>query len=102
MPTPTPYIDALFMGELRPFERLEPAFPEYNELCEFSAAMEGLFAERLTPELRGFFQDVVENRSEIAGMLVRQAFADGYRLGVNLMLESLGQFALDEGREVRF
>ena len=78
-----------YNGEIIPYERSCPRHPDYDRLCEEACRMEDQIKELLPEEERDFYERALNRRLDEVYLENEQAFVDGYRLGVLLLLDVL-------------
>lgn len=85
-----PYLDNLYVGNLNPNENLHPAYADYSKLQKEACDLEDQVKDKLTPLDRDLFHAMLNARGRVSSMEVCEAFAEGYRIATNLLLEALG------------
>ena len=87
-----PTLDNLYLGNINPNEDLKPAHTEYKMLNEEAARLIGQMQSKLAPEDQELFHAMHNACGGVYAMEVREAFIMGFRLGANIMIETLGTF----------
>ena len=91
-----PTLDNLYLGNINPSEDLKPAFPEYKKLNKEVVELQYQIEDRLEAIDRDLFHTMQNARGDLYAMEVREAFIVGFRLGANIMLETLGTYRPNE------
>ena len=92
-----PYLDNLYLGNLNPNENLSPSEPEFHKLQKQACELEDQIESTLNLLDKDMFHVVLHTRGSASAMEVREAFAMGNRIAINLLLEALGFQRQDEG-----
>lgn len=85
-----PYLDSLYLGNLNPNENLRPSDPEFYELQKQACELEDQIESKLNLLDKNLFHAMLHTRGSASAMEVLEAFAVGYRIVTNLLLEALG------------
>lgn len=91
-----PYLDNLYLGNLNPNENLSPSDSEFHELQKQACELEDQIESKLNLLDKDLFRAMLHTRGSASAMEVRDAFAAGYRIATNLLLEALGFRRHDE------
>jgi len=91
-----PYLDNLFLGTLNPNENLNPSDPKFCELQKQACELEDQIESKLYYLDKDLFHAMLHTRGSASAMEVREAFAVGYQIATNLLLEALGFCKHDE------
>ena len=91
-----PYIDNLYLGNLNPNENLHPSNPEFHKLQKQACELEDQIESKLNLLDQDLFHAMLHTRGSASAVEVREAFAVGYRIATNLLLEALGFRKQDE------
>ena len=91
-----PYLDNLYLGNLNPNENLSPSDPEFHELQKQACELEDQIESKLDYLDKDLFHAMLHTRGSVSAMEVREAFAVGYQIATNLLLEALGFCKRDE------
>ena len=83
------YIDDLYNGKLYPAEQVCPNTEEYLAILHNLSDLHSDFEKMLTPPLRNAFDAFLKEQHIRVSMEIQAAFTYGYKLGANLMLETL-------------
>ncbi|WP_040197219.1 DUF6809 family protein [Candidatus Soleaferrea massiliensis] len=91
-----PYLDNLYFGNLNPNENLHSSDPEFNEIQKQACELEDQIESKLNLLDKDLFHAMLHTRGSASAMEVREAFAVGYQIATNLLLEALGFRKQDE------
>ena len=81
-------IEELFYGNICPCEKHLTRGSEYSHLLELAVKNEEKFSALLSPQQKEVFEKVRECMTDMNNILEKEAFIDGFRLGMKLMAES--------------
>ena len=82
-------IEDLFYGNICPCEKHLTRGSEYSQLLELAVKNEEKFSELLSPQQKEAFEKVKECMTDMNNILEKEAFIDGFRLGMKLMADSI-------------
>ena len=82
-------IEDLFYGNICPCEKHLTRGSEYSQLLELAVKNEEKFSALLSPQQKEAFEKVRECMTDMNNILEKEAFIDGFRLGMKLMAESI-------------
>lgn len=91
-----PYLNNLYLGNLNPNKNLNPSEPEFHKLQKQACKLEDQIESKLNLLDKDLFHAMLHTRGNASAMEVREAFAMGYRIAINLLLEALGFQRQDE------
>ncbi|MEK4527881.1 hypothetical protein CXK86_07465 [Paenibacillus sp. BGI2013] len=84
-------LEALYNGRLRPAEMMMPTHPEYQALGRQIAALTEQWKNRLSEEEFRELEQLFDLCGRCEGMHTEAAFAQGFRLGANMLIEVMSQ-----------
>jgi hypothetical protein len=82
-------IEELFCGNICPCEKHLTRGSEYSHLLELAVKNEEKLSELLSPQQKEMFEKVKECMTDMNNILEKEAFIDGFRLGVKLTAEAV-------------
>ena len=82
-------IEDLFYGNICPCEKHLTRGSEYSQLLNLAVKNEEKFSALLSPQQKEVFEKVRECMTDMNNILEKEAFIDGFRLGMKLMAESV-------------
>ena len=82
-------IEELFYGNICPCEKSLSRGSEYSHLLELAVKNEEKLAELLSPQQKEMFEKVKDCMTDMNNLLEKEAFIDGFRLGVKLIAEAV-------------
>lgn len=82
-------IEELFYGNICPCEKHLTRDSEYSHLLELAVKNEEKLSSLLSPQQKEMFEKVKECMTDMNNLLEKEAFIDGFRLGMKLMAESV-------------
>ncbi|MBP1542665.1 MAG: hypothetical protein J6A16_01100 [Oscillospiraceae bacterium] len=82
-------IEELFYGNICPCEKSLTRGSEYSYLLNLAEKNEEKFSELLSPQQKGMFEKVKDCMTDMNNLLEKEAFIDGFRLGVKLVAEAI-------------
>ena len=82
-------IEELFYGNICPCEKSLTRGSEYSQLLNLAVKNEDKFSELLSLQQKEMFEKVKECMTDMNNLLEKEAFIDGFRLGVKLVAESV-------------
>ena len=82
-------IEKLFYGNICPCEKALTRVSEYSQLLNMAVKNEEKFSELLSPQQKEMFEKVKECMTDMNNLLEKEAFIDGFRLGVKLVAEAV-------------
>ena len=82
-------IEELFYGNICPCEKSLTRGSEYSHLLNLAVKNEKKFSEVLSPQQKKMFEKVKECMTDMNNILEKEAFIDGFRLGVKLIVEAV-------------
>ena len=86
MPMSRSIVEQLFFGEICPSEHIGKDSPEYQKAQSLLADEKAKFSQELSDNNRENFQKLEELQNKAAGIYSYECFANGYRLGIALLL----------------
>ncbi|WFR65323.1 hypothetical protein P9222_16030 [Paenibacillus amylolyticus] len=84
-------LEALYNGRLRPDEMMMPTHPEYQALGRQIAALTEQWKNRLSENEFLELEQLFDLCGRCEGMHTEAAFAQGFRLGANMLIEVMSQ-----------
>lgn len=81
-------IESLYDGDICPAENARPQTPEYQALNDHFSELWQIFFQSIPPESKGLFFELEDKMYDLEYHHLRSAFADGFRMGVKIILES--------------
>ena len=82
-------VEELFYGNICPCEKSLTRGSEYSHLLDLAVKNEEKFSELLSPQQKDMFEKVKECMTHMNNILEKEAFIDGFRLGVKLTAEAV-------------
>ena len=82
-------IEDLFYGNICPCEKSLTRGSEYSHLLNLAVKNEDKLSKLLSPQQKEAFEKVKECMTDMNNILEKEAFIDGFRLGLKLMAESV-------------
>ena len=82
-------IEDLFYGNICPCEKRLTRGSEYSLLLDKAVKNEEKFSELLSPQQKEMLEKVKDCMTDMNNLLEKQAFIDGFRLGVKLVAEAV-------------
>ena len=82
-------IEDLFYGKICPCEKHLTRGSEYSHLLELAVKNEAKLSKVLSPQQKAAFEKVKDCIIDMNNILEKEAFIDGFRLGVKLIAESV-------------
>ena len=82
-------IEELFYGNICPCEKSLTRGSEYSQLLNLAVKNEEKFYAILSPQQKEMFEKVKECMTDMNNILEKEAFIDGFRLGVKLIAEAV-------------
>ena len=82
-------IEDLFYGNLCPCEKSLTRGSEYSQLLNLAVKNEEKLSALLSPQQKEMFEKVKECMTDMNNILEKEAFIDGFRLGVKLIAEAV-------------
>ncbi|MBU5450055.1 DUF6809 family protein [Acetivibrio sp. MSJd-27] len=79
----------LFFGKVLPFEQLHPASVEYKEAVEKSIKIGQDFESSLDEKQEQLYAEYTNARCQITVEELTSAFAQGFRLGIQILLATM-------------
>ena len=92
-------LDKLWRGILSPSELCVNAGSEYDELRRELLKKEQQIAELLTQDGKKLFMEFQELQTRMASISEEDVFINGFRIGVGMLLDSIGTY---ESQFVRY
>jgi hypothetical protein len=83
------FLESLYYGHLIPEQQLIPKDPQYRQLSRELSEATMAWKEKLSSEEFAELEALIDMQQQIQGMEMAAAFAQGFRLGVGLMIEVL-------------
>lgn len=78
----------LFQGEIAPLDRHEAILKEYREQREKIIKYENSFVKKLDGPFRAEFEQLMDEHFNLIPLEMSDVFAEGFRIGARMMLES--------------
>ena len=82
-------IEELFYGNICPCEKSLTRGSEYSQLLNLAVKNEEKCSEVLSPQQKEMFEKVKECMPDMNNLLEKEAFVDGFRVGVKLIAEAV-------------
>lgn len=82
-------IEELFYGNICPCEKSLTRGSEYSQLLNLEVKNEEKCSALLSPQQKELFEKVKDCMTDMNNILEREAFIDGFRLGVKLVAEAI-------------
>ena len=82
-------IEELFYGNICPCEKSLTRGSEYSQLLNLAVKNEENLSALLSPQQKEMFEKVKECMTDMNNLLEKEAFIDGFRLGVKLVAEAV-------------
>ena len=82
-------IEELFYGNICPCDKHLTRGSEYSQLLNLAVKNEEKFSAILSPQQKEMFEKVKECMTDMNNLLEKEAFIDGFRLGVKLVAEGI-------------
>lgn len=82
-------IEDLFYGNICPCEKSLTRGSEYSRLLDLAVKNEENLSALLSPQQKDVFEKLKECMTDMNNILEKEAFIDGFRLGLKLMAESV-------------
>ena len=82
-------IEDLFYGNICPCEKHLTRGSEYSQLLDKAVKNEEKLSELLSPQQKEVYEKVKDCMTDMNNILEKEAFIDGFRLGVKLIAESV-------------
>ena len=82
-------LEDLYYGNICPCEKSLTRGSEYSHLLDLAVKNEEKFSELLSPQQKDMFEKVKECMTDMNNILEKEAFIDGFRLGVKLIAEAV-------------
>lgn len=79
----------LFQGEIAPLDRYKVLLKEYKEQWENTMKSENSFVKKLDEPLREEFEQLMDDHFDLISLEMSDVFAEGFRIGARMMVESL-------------
>ncbi|MFI3254485.1 MAG: hypothetical protein R3Y63_09150 [Eubacteriales bacterium] len=88
------FIEMLYYGKFHPFEKIWSEGSDYRTQANKVIAYEEKIREALSSvadseEIQSTFEQLMETRSVMTTLVEKEQFAEGFRLGVMCMVDSL-------------
>lgn len=84
-------LEALYHGKLRPSETIVPSHPEYHSAYQQVTAQTEQWRERLGDEVFRELEEYLDLCESVNSMYVEAAFHHGFKLGANLLIETMSK-----------
>ena len=85
-------LDKLWRGELSPSEPCVKYGSEYSEIRHKATQLSSQLVSRLPDEEKRIFQEYQELRERMCYISEEDMFVNGFRIGVGLILDSVGTY----------
>ena len=82
-------IEDLFYGNICPCEKYLTRGSEYSQLLDKAVKNEEKLSALLSPQQKEVYEKVKDCMTDMNNILEKEAFIDGFRLGIKLMAESV-------------
>ena len=82
-------IEDLLYGNICPCEKSLTCGSEYSQLLNLAVKNEEKFSVLLSPQQKAMFEKVKDCITDVNNILEKEAFIDGFRLGLKLMAKSV-------------
>ena len=82
-------LEDLFYGNICPCDKRLTRGSEYSHLLDLAVKNEEKFSAILSPQQKEMFEKVKDCMTDMNNLLEKEAFIDGFRLGVKLIAESV-------------
>ncbi len=82
-------IEELFYGNICPCDKHLTRGSEYSQLLNLAVKNEEKLAELLSPQQKEMFEKVKDCITDMNNLLEKEAFIEGFRLGVKLFSEAI-------------
>lgn len=82
-------IEELFYGNICPCEKSLTRGSEYSQLLNLAVKNEEKFSALLSPQQKEMFEKLKDCMTDMNNLLEKEAFIDGFRLGVKLVAEAV-------------
>ena len=82
-------IEDLFYGNICPCEKHLTRGTEYSQLLNLAVKNEEKLSELLSPQQKEQFEKFKDCMTDMNNILEKEAFIDGFRLGVKLVAEAV-------------
>ena len=82
-------IEELFYGNICPCEKSLTRGSEYSHLLNLAVKNEEKFSAILSPQQKEMFEKFKDCMTDMNNLLEKEAFIDGFRLGVRLIAEAI-------------
>lgn len=79
----------LFQGEIAPLGRYQVILKEYREQWDNVMKSENSFVKKLDEPLREEFEQLMDDHFDLIPLEMSDVFAEGFRIGARMMVESL-------------
>lgn len=79
----------LFQGEIAPLDRYQVILKEYREQWDNAMKSENSFVKKLDEPLREEFEQLMDDHFDLIPLEMSDVFAEGFRIGAHMMVESL-------------
>ena len=82
-------LEDLYYGNICPCEKSLTRDSEYSHLLDLAVKNEEKFSVLLSPQQKEMFEKVKDCMTDMNNILEKEAFIDGFRLGVKLVAEGI-------------
>lgn len=82
-------LSQLYEGEIAPMENFQPTLEKYQKKWQESLAHDSKFVDKLDESMRKEFEILMDEHFDLFPLEMSQVFADGFKLGVRMMCETL-------------
>lgn len=83
-------LDELWRGKITPSERRIREGSRYAAVLHDNTQNDRAFCESLTKEQRKAYDEIYNGQMELLGIAEEESFILGYRIGVRLLLDAIG------------
>ena len=83
-------LDELWRGKITPSERRIREGSRYAEVLHDNTQRDRAFCATLTAEQRKAYEEIYNGQMELLGIAEEESFVLGYRIGVRLLLDAIG------------
>lgn len=80
-------LEQLYKGELYPYSKFQTTIEEFKENREKAFASYSVFLEKLPPDLKDEFAQLIDKYLDLLPLELQQNFIDGFRIGARMMTE---------------
>ena len=85
-------LDKLWQGKLSPHEQCVVHGSEYSDLHRKAAQLSQQFVSALSEDGKRMFQEYKDLQAQMAYISEQDMFVNGFRIGVGLLLDAVGNY----------